>query len=504
MGLGITLIALCGLSTIGGSDPIFPAKEWPRSSPSEQGIDSARLTTMVESLIDKNPGIHSLMVVRHGHVVLDVTFYPFSVGSKHDIASCTKTVTAMTLGTVIDRGLLAGVDARLVDSFPRRTILQLDDRKRSIRLADVLTMRSGLGFYQQALSQLQMFQSPDWVQYCLNVKAARPPGEAFEYFNGNPHLLSAVITEATGKPADEVAKEGIFGPLGVDDLAWPRDPQGISWGWGDLRLTSEAMARLGLLVLHHGRWANKQILSEKWINEMTMPHVETTGNKRLPHYGYQIWLADDLIAFQGRGGQRIWIDRARDLIVVTTAGASRAQQKQIDDLWDKDIVPAVLETPRSESPDEQKKRGQAIQRAAQPPQKRPIAPMPVIAEQIDGVRYRMGANPYAEAIRLSFINSNEARIQLELPRIHRQGNLDLTIGLDGVPRLSPARYGEPAASVGQWNGNTFEIDFDEIGNINHWTIKLTFERDTVKLDMREGTELPPIRTTGKRETPVAP
>jgi CubicO group peptidase (beta-lactamase class C family) len=486
------------------ADTIFPNKEWHRSTPEAQGIDSNLLADMLESLLADNPGIHGIMIVRHGVVILDLSFYPYASTSKHDIASCTKTVTALTLGKLIDQGTIAGVDTKLVDCFPKRTIAQLDDRKRAVKLQDLLTMRSGLGFFQQTVSQLAMFQSPDWVAYCLNVKVVRPPGEIFEYFNGNPHLLSAVITAATQRPADQIANEDIFKPIGITDFAWPRDPQGVSWGWGDLRLATESMARLGLLVLHQGQWNGQPVLSTKWIEDMTTPHVQSTGNKRLPYYGYQIWLADRLIAFQGRGGQRIWIDRAHDLVAVTTAGASRAQQDTIDDLWPKFILPAIKENPLPELPEAQNRLRLLIKRATTAPAPQPINDLPAVAKEIDGVRFKMSPNPYAEAVQVSFLKPSEAELQLDLPAIHRHPNLKLIVGLDGVPRLSPGRYGEPAALTGKWKENTLEIDFDELANINHWKIKLTFTPPTVRLDMSEGTELPPIRSKGTaipKETP---
>ncbi len=485
------------LTLVSQAADTFPNPQWARSTPEAQGIDSNNLANMIESLLADNPGIHSLFLVRHGQVVLDVTFFPCPANVKHDIASCTKTVTALVVGKVIDSGKIASPDVPLVDCFPNRAILQLDDTKRSILLRDVLTMRSGLGFFQQAISQLQMFQSPDWAQYCLNVKAVRKPGIFFEYFNGNPHLLSAAITESTGKPADEIARLEIFQPIGINDFAWPRDPQGISWGWGDLRLTSEAMARLGLLLLHHGHWDSREVISQKWIDDLTTPHVKGTGNKRFPNYGYQIWLRDDVIAFNGRGGQRIWIVPKFDLVFVTTAGASRAKQSVVDDLLTQFVLPATHDSALANNPDANARLKNLSEQALQAPAPLPAPNLSDLAKAIDGNRFDMTPNPYASSIRISFPSREEARLELELPKIHRSPNLDLRVGLDGVPRFTPARNGELAALTGKWTGNTLEIDFDELANINHWKMKLTFESaDSFKLDMTEGTELPPVRAKG--------
>jgi CubicO group peptidase (beta-lactamase class C family) len=504
MRVGLVIALWTSMACSRGAEEVFPDRDWERSTPEAQGVDSAPLAEMVESLLADNPGIHSVFLVRHGRAILDVSFYPCPPGTKHDIASCTKTVTAMTLGSILGQGNLVGSDTLLVDCFPGRTIAQLDDRKKSIRLRDVLTMRSGLGFFQQAISQLQMFQSPDWAQYCLNVKCWKEPGTTFEYFNGNPHLLSAAITQATQKPADQIARENIFRPIGIEDDAWPRDPQGISWGWGDLRLSSPSMARLGMLVLHHGQWNGAEILPKAWIEEMTTPHVAETGNKRFPRYGYQVWLADDRIAFNGRGGQRIWIVPKEDLVFVTTAGASRAKQHVIDDLLTQFVLPATHDAALADNPEATARLMQLAQRALQSPTPQPTLERSDLAKAIDGTRFDMTPNPYASSIRISFPSRDEARLELELPKIHRSPNLDLRVGLDGVPRYTPARHGELAALTGKWTGNVFEIDFDELANINHWKMKLTFESaDRLKLDMTEGTELPPVRAKGtaRQESP---
>ena len=76
----------------------------------------------------------------------------------------------------------------------------------------------------------EMERSPDWVKFVLDRPMSSAPGDVFNYNNGNPHLLSAIITKLTGMSALEYAKAKLFGPLGINDLFWGHDPQGISNG----------------------------------------------------------------------------------------------------------------------------------------------------------------------------------------------------------------------------------------------------------------------------------
>src|SRR5438270_726443 len=73
-----------------GAQTVWPTKAWPEATPESQGLDSKALTRV----LDQAPaGLHSLLVIRHGHVVLDSYFYPFASGMVHDAASVSKTIT---------------------------------------------------------------------------------------------------------------------------------------------------------------------------------------------------------------------------------------------------------------------------------------------------------------------------------------------------------------------------------------------------------------------------
>ena len=73
----------------------------------------------------------------------------------------------------------------------------------------------------------------------------------------------------------EYAKAKLFGPLGISDVFWAHDPQGISnGGWG-LYLQPRDMAKIGYLYLHNGAWEGKQLLPPDWINKVSHATVET-------------------------------------------------------------------------------------------------------------------------------------------------------------------------------------------------------------------------------------
>jgi len=73
-----------------------------------------------------------------------------------------------------------------------------------------------------------MLSAPDAVQYCLDLNVTVQPGVWFKYTNANSHLMSAIIKEATGMPALDYACEKLFGPLGITDVEWETDFQGVN------------------------------------------------------------------------------------------------------------------------------------------------------------------------------------------------------------------------------------------------------------------------------------
>ncbi len=105
-----------------------------------------------------------------------------------------------------------------------------------------LTMASGLGtkdsYLYNWVGMGEMRIREDWAQYVLDLPMAHAPGKHFEYSNGGSYLLSAIIQKATKMSAFEFAEKHLFGPLGIADVKWPSNRQGVNFGWGGMRLSN--------------------------------------------------------------------------------------------------------------------------------------------------------------------------------------------------------------------------------------------------------------------------
>ena len=236
--------------TQGATEPIWPTKEWQTSSPEEQGMDSKELAKLVD--LGTTLSLDSLLVQRHGKIVAEAYYAPYAAGIPHAIYSATKAVISTLMSIASKDGLLDSPSLRVFDFFDRRSIANVDDRKNAITVQSLLDMTSGIE-WSMPDSMFDMERSPDWVKFVLDRPMSSTPGVVFNYSNGNAHLLSAIITKLTGMSALEYAKAKLFGPLGINDVFWQYDPQGISNGGQGLYLQPREMAKFGYLYPAQGR-----------------------------------------------------------------------------------------------------------------------------------------------------------------------------------------------------------------------------------------------------------
>jgi CubicO group peptidase (beta-lactamase class C family) len=299
-------------------EPIWPTKEWQTSSPEEQGMDSKELAKLVD--FGTTLSLDSLLVVRHGKIVAEAYYAPYAAGIPHAIYSATKAVISTLMSIASKDGLLDSPSHRVLDFFDRRSIANLDDRKKAITVQSLLDMTSGIE-WRMPDSMFEMERSPDWVKFVLDRPMSSAPGNAFNYSNGNAHLLSAIITKLTGMSALEYGKAKLFGPLGINDLSWGHDPQGISNGGQGLYLQPRDMAKIGYLYLRNGAWEGKQLLPSDWIDKVTHAKVDPHAPGE-PEFRYSnlFWVLPDKHVYMASGyhGQVIMVFPDLDVVAVTT------------------------------------------------------------------------------------------------------------------------------------------------------------------------------------------
>jgi CubicO group peptidase (beta-lactamase class C family) len=314
------------------ADPTgFTGAEWQSASPGSQGLDPERLARGVER-VRELPGARTLLVVRNGRIVAERSFAGSGLDRRpHDVKSASKSLLSALVGIALDRGWISGLDATLDRLLPPYAEA-LAPEKRRITLADLLSMRSGLastsGEHYGA-----WVSSGDWTRAALARPRVAAPGTEFAYSTGNSHLVSAILTEATGRSTLELAREVLLDPVGITVDSWQRSPEGYYFGGNGVEMTPRALARLGQLYLQEGRWNGRQVVPAEWVRTSTERHAEGWPD-RYGAYGYFWWLPPDApwssYAAIGYGGQILYVaPELRMVLVMTSTLESKGEE------WDR-------------------------------------------------------------------------------------------------------------------------------------------------------------------------
>ncbi len=277
------------------------------------------------------------------------------------------------------------------------------------------------------------------------------PGTKFCYDSPGMHLLSAILQEATGMTELDFARQVLFEPLGIRDVAWETDPQGYPHGWGDLHLKPQDAAKLGLLWLQQGKWEGRQIVSAAWVSDSVQAHSRMVGNEY--GYGYGWWVSPVDFYALGRGGQFIRIIPSMNALVVVTAGGP-----DIDLAF---LIKTFLGAPAQKpaNPAGQAKLTAAVSAAAQVSSNHPFSLQPDIAKVVSGKTYTCDSNPVGvTSFQLEFNDPNTGVFSM----VRNGQETSSPIGLDGKYRLDS----QGTAQSGYWeNSQTFILEVFDIGQL---------------------------------------
>jgi CubicO group peptidase (beta-lactamase class C family) len=293
------------------------------------------------------PRLYSMIVTLRGTTVVEHYAKGFGAVRATNVKSASKSVISTLVGIAIERGLIKSVKEPIVRYFPQLA-RDPDPRKARITIEDLLTMRSGL--VSTSFDNYGAWVgSRNWIDYILSRPLEADPGSEMEYSTGNSHLLSAILTKATGQSTWAFAEQALARPLGFTLSRWPRDPQGFYFGGNDMLMSPRQLLALGDLYLHRGRAGNRQLLPAAWVDASCTGRGRSRFNPDQT-YGYGWWLRD----FAGRqgcfawgyGGQYVIVFRDLELVVVTTSSTvvgdqRRDHRRQIFDIVERLILPAA-------------------------------------------------------------------------------------------------------------------------------------------------------------------
>jgi CubicO group peptidase (beta-lactamase class C family) len=305
----------------------------PRSTPADQRVDPAAILSFLDA-VGERPDIemHSLMVVRHGRVVAEGWWAPYSAGRPHLLYSLSKSFTSTAAAFAQAEGLL-DLDDTVVSHFAEFAADITDPRSRSVKIRHVASMASG--HTREMLTEAVMRDREEPVRGFLLIPPDREPGTVFAYSQPCTYTLASIIQRNAGMPLTRYLRPRLFDPLGIGPVGWHTFPPGREQGFSGLHARTEDIAKLGLLYLQRGRWEGAQLIGEKWVSEATSQQVSNPDEANpdwRQGYGYQFWMSRHGYRGDGAFGQFCVILPEQDTVIVTTA-YTLDMQAVLDAMW---------------------------------------------------------------------------------------------------------------------------------------------------------------------------
>lgn len=311
----------------------------PTSPPSEQGVDARGIHALLDAL-EGAPSVepHSLMVLRHGHVVAAGWWAPYSPDRVHLLYSLSKSFTSTAAGLAVAEDLL-GLDDTVLSHFPEFDADITDPRSRAMLVRHVAAMASG--HLTETLDRALAADPGEPVRGFLLTPPEREPGTVFAYNQPATYSLGAIVARESGQTLTEYLRHRLLDRIGIGGVGWKQYPPGRDMGFSGLHATTDAIARLGLLYLQQGQWDGEALLSKEWVAEASRSHIANPDEPSVDWqqgYGFQFWMSRHGYRGDGAYGQFALVLPEHDAVVAIT-GATQDSQLVLDAVWDT-LLPA--------------------------------------------------------------------------------------------------------------------------------------------------------------------
>ncbi|CAL9646115.1 serine hydrolase domain-containing protein [Streptomyces sp. enrichment culture] len=324
------------------------ARPLPLAAPAARGVDASGVHAFLDAL-EAAPDIepHSLMILRHGHLVASGWWAPYTASRPQLLYSLSKSFTATAAALAEAEGLI-DFDAPVLSYFPEFEADITDPRSRAILVRHVASMASG--HEGETVDEAYATDPAEPVRGFLLLPPQRDPGTVFAYNQPNTYTLAAIVQRVTGQSLTAYLRPRLLDPLGVGEALWLRDGTGREIGFSGLHAATDAVARLGLLYLDDGVWQGRRLLPEGWVARASRPHIPTAGamGERDRQdwdrgYGHQFWMSRHGYRGDGAYGQFCLVLPEHDAVIAATAATERMQD-YLDLVW-RHLLPAFRPGP---------------------------------------------------------------------------------------------------------------------------------------------------------------
>jgi CubicO group peptidase (beta-lactamase class C family) len=207
----------CGAQPLGG-----PATSAPPTGVGSSAVPRAAVGTAIDDYIAQGSvnlrNMRAVLVSQRGELLAE-RYYRSDAAAYAEIHSATKSVISTLVGIALTKGDLESLDQTLSELLPQhRSVMSKSSPRTSVR--QLLTMTGGWTAFYDAETV-----KPKLVRRLLMAGPEGDPG-TFVYSNVGPHLLSAVLAQATGTSTLAYARRELFDPARDQQPACVRGPDG--------------------------------------------------------------------------------------------------------------------------------------------------------------------------------------------------------------------------------------------------------------------------------------
>ena len=293
---------------------------------------------------EQQPNICQIVAVKNNEIVYNDNWNNYKTTDNVHIASVTKSIISILIGIAIDKGMIESVNQKVLDFFPDYVTKRGEKTIQDVTLYNLLTMTAPYKCKSEPWTKV--CTSEDWTNAILDLLGGKNgiTGE-FKYLSLGIHILSTIITKVSNMTTLEFANKYLFEPLNIKERkefivknkdehidfvtsklpkenGWFCDNKGIVTAGFGLCLSAEDLSKIGQMSLNKGIYNNKQIVSSKWIEQMTTPYIKCDEKFAFMQYGYLWWIIDDkknIYSAIGDSGNVIYVNTDKNIVISVTA-----------------------------------------------------------------------------------------------------------------------------------------------------------------------------------------
>ena len=320
----------------------FKMSDFEYCNPEEAGVSASGLKKFNDILEKEHMHIHSYAFMRHGKVVAETYYRPYSSKDKHMLFSLSKSFTSVAVGMAIDEGRLALTD-QVISFFPEKLTNAPCVNMQKMTIYDLLTMQTG---HETDPFDLVPYDRPDWESAFLHTYVDRKPGTYFVYNTTATYMLSAILQKVTGESVLAYLKPRLLLPLHIsEDVWWEENAEGVDEGGIGFNVRLDDLLKFGQFMLQMGKSPDgRQLISSRYLEMASSPLADNSANENpdwKTGYGFQFWRCapEGVYRADGAFGQYCLIMPAQDMVFACNSGI-KDMQRVLTAIW-KNILPSL-------------------------------------------------------------------------------------------------------------------------------------------------------------------